>query len=97
MLDFPPHDAPTLGPTGEVCPDEDPGTIIGAGHIAGVSAWEPDPRWEWVETWTLCSAEPTYLRVRCRHLEVVPVESMAGEVVAHLCLTCDAQLDGGQL
>ena len=27
----------------------------------------------------------------CGHLETVPVES-GGETVAHLCLTCDAQL-----
>lgn len=51
-----------------------------------------DPRWEWVETQRLCDAGPTYVQGRCNHLlEVVPVES-GGVVVAHLCLTCDAQL-----
>lgn len=55
-----------------------------------------DPRWEWSEMRTLCSAEPTYIRVRCRHLGVVPVES-GGEVVAGLCLTCDAQLSPHQV
>jgi 8-oxo-dGTP pyrophosphatase MutT (NUDIX family) len=28
----------------------------------------------------------------CDHAEAVPVESVASEVVAHLCLCCDAQL-----
>lgn len=32
-----------------------------------------------------------YLRGRCRHLEVVPVES-GGGLVARLCRTCDTQL-----
>lgn len=50
-----------------------------------------DPRWEWVEEWTLCDAQPTLVKGRCNHLEVVPVHS-SGTVVAHLCLTCDTQL-----
>lgn len=28
----------------------------------------------------------------CTHGRTVPVESLLGEVVAHLCLTCDTQL-----
>jgi hypothetical protein len=36
------------------------------------------------------------VRGRCRHTEVIPVEAvdLGGpvQVVAHLCLTCDAQL-----
>lgn len=52
-----------------------------------------DDRWEWVEMTRLCDPEPRYVRGRCRHLDVVPVESVVtGELVAHLCLTCDAQL-----
>jgi len=55
-----------------------------------------DPRWEWVEVTELDSAEPQYVKGRCRHLEVEPVETGSGvddiEVVAHLCRTCDAQL-----
>ena len=51
-----------------------------------------DPRWEWVEITALTDRAPRYLKARCNHLEVVPVESAAGEVVAHLCLTCDEQL-----
>lgn len=51
-----------------------------------------DPRWEWVEApRSLCSPAPTYVKGRCLHTEVVPVEA-GGEVVAHLCLTCDEQL-----
>jgi hypothetical protein len=55
---------------------------------------ELDPRWDWVEERVLCRAEPTYVRGRCNHLEVIPVESVLDEddVVAHLCLTCDQQL-----
>lgn len=54
-----------------------------------------DPRWQWVEIRALCDTEPRYERGRCNHLEVVPVrqsEKLGGEVVAHLCLTCDEQL-----
>jgi hypothetical protein len=54
-----------------------------------------DPRWQWVEERRFCDPNPTYVRVACSHLEVVPVETTAGglmETVAHLCLTCDSQL-----
>lgn len=50
-----------------------------------------DPRWDWVELWTFSDAQPTFVKGRCNHLEVVPVHSF-GAVVAHLCLTCDEQL-----
>ena len=60
--------------------------------MSGVLEPEPlDPRWEWSEHRRLCDVEPTYIKVRCRHLDVVPVDS-GGEVVAGLCLTCDQQL-----
>lgn len=53
-----------------------------------------DPRWEWVDERRLCDRAPTYVRGACNHLEVVPVESTLDPdaVLAHLCLTCDAQL-----
>lgn len=49
-----------------------------------------DPHWGWDKI--LCGDGSThYLRGSCRHLEVDPVES-DGNVVAHLCRTCDQQL-----
>jgi hypothetical protein len=56
---------------------------------------ELDPRWEWHEVTLLSEPGPVYIKGRCRHTEVVPVES-AGEVVAQLCLTCDTQLPAPQ-
>jgi hypothetical protein len=53
---------------------------------------ELDPRWEWIEATTCSDPGPRWVRARCRHLEVIPVEGLSGEVVAHLCLTCDTQL-----
>lgn len=53
-----------------------------------------DPRWEWIEVVRFDEPGPTYVRGRCRHLEVVPVESIEGETVAQLCMTCDTQLPG---
>jgi hypothetical protein len=56
---------------------------------------ELDPRWEWtVAPRRMCDVQPTYIRGRCLHTEVVPVEA-GGEVVAYLCLTCDTQLFEG--
>lgn len=52
-----------------------------------------DPAYGWIEVTDLSSQRPQYIQGRCRHLRVVPVES-AGQVVARLCLTCDAQLPG---
>ena len=51
-----------------------------------------DPRWEWHEVTMFGDRERRYIKGRCNHLETVPVEAVTGEVVAHLCLTCDAQL-----
>jgi hypothetical protein len=50
-----------------------------------------DPRWRWADVTRLQDRHPRFVKVCCNHLEVVPVES-GDEVVAHLCLTCDAQL-----
>lgn len=50
-----------------------------------------DPRFEWIEMVTFGQAEPEYVRGACRHLETVPVETIDGEHVANLCLTCDQQ------
>lgn len=53
-----------------------------------------DPRWDWAEVTALGDQEPRYVKVRCNHLETVPVESLVtGEMLATLCLTCDAQLE----
>ncbi len=51
-----------------------------------------DPRWEWCETMAFGRSEPRYIKVRCNHLDTVPVDLLTGEVVARLCLTCDASL-----
>jgi hypothetical protein len=51
-----------------------------------------DPRWDWIEVWELGKPDPVYIRGMCNHLEVKPVEAVTGEVVAHLCVTCDSQL-----
>jgi len=52
-----------------------------------------DPRWEWVEIRSLGDPAPAYVKGRCAHLDVVPVDSVVdGETIAHLCLTCDEQL-----
>jgi hypothetical protein len=32
-----------------------------------------------------------YVKGRCNHLEVEPVEDVNGDLVAHLCRTCDTQ------
>ncbi len=50
---------------------------------------ELDPRWDWVEVTRIGDPGPVYIRGKCRHTEVVPVEDNGGEVVAHLCRTCD--------
>jgi len=55
-----------------------------------------DPRWQWVEITTWGDPAPVYVKGKCNHTDVVPVEAGGifgdGEVLAHLCLTCDAQL-----
>ncbi len=55
-----------------------------------------DPRWEWVELTTF-GGDQFWIKGACNHLEVVPVHTKDllgadGEVVAHLCRTCDTQL-----
>lgn len=50
-----------------------------------------DPRFDWIEERTLGDPAPRYIRGACRHLEAVPVETIDGEHVATLCLTCDQQ------
>ena len=49
-----------------------------------------DPRWEWITMHSLAGDE-WHVKSRCNHTEVVPVEA-GGEVIAHLCQTCDTQL-----
>lgn len=52
-----------------------------------------DPRWDWVDVSPLDKGPGTeYVKGQCNHLEIIPVESVTGETVAGLCLTCDAQL-----
>lgn len=53
---------------------------------------ELDPRWDWVQVQFFGDRGPVYVKAACRHLEVIPVESVTGETVAQLCLTCDRQL-----
>ena len=53
---------------------------------------ELDPRWDWVDVRSFGDPGPVWVKIRCRHSEVVPVDSVTGEQVARLCLTCDAQL-----
>lgn len=64
---------------------------------AGVTAAETylDDRYEWVEV-TRLGGPPQYVRGACRHLEMVPVTTVAGELVASLCTTCDTQFPGGR-
>jgi hypothetical protein len=52
--------------------------------------YEPDPRFDVTEV-VNAAGRVVYRLQQCRHVDVVPVES-SGEVVAHLCLVCDAQL-----
>ncbi len=54
---------------------------------------ELDPHWEWYEVRAFGDSEPRWVKGYCNHLDVVPVES-SGQIVARLCLTCDAQLPG---
>jgi hypothetical protein len=53
---------------------------------------ERDPRWEWIHVPT-CGNPDLWVRGQCNHLEVLPVESVTGDVVAQLCQTCDLQFD----
>jgi hypothetical protein len=49
-----------------------------------------DHRWEWQLARGL-GVPDRWVKVRCLHTEVEPVRSLAGDVVAQLCLTCDTQ------
>ena len=59
-------------------------------------------RWEWIEITQFGSPGPEYVKGQCRHLETTPIYSQdaldrqlgwdVGAPIAHLCLTCDAQL-----
>jgi hypothetical protein len=53
---------------------------------------ELDPRWDWFDIRTMGDPGPVWIKVRCRHSDIVPVESVTGGQVAQLCLTCDSQL-----
>lgn len=51
-----------------------------------------DPRWEWVEITTWGGPEE-WIKGACNHLTPAPVHAEpTGELVAHLCPDCDAQL-----
>lgn len=56
--------------------------------------FELDPNYEWIETQDLGKVEPSYIRGRCRHLEVTDVVDLFGNRVARLCVNpeCYAQL-----
>jgi hypothetical protein len=54
-----------------------------------------DPHWDWIEVTYFGDPGPTWIKGSCRHLELVPVESVDGEDIARLCLTCDAQFYRG--
>lgn len=68
-----------------------------SGRTGGAGEASLDQRWEWHLVHRLGMPD-TWVRGRCRHGEVTPVEALSGEVVAQLCLTCDTQFpapDGG--
>jgi hypothetical protein len=51
-----------------------------------------DPRWEWIDI-TSMDGRPEYVKGACRHLTPAEVCSVVtGELLAHLCPDCDAQL-----
>lgn len=54
-----------------------------------------DERWEWYEVTTFGSVDRQYIKGPCNHLEVAGVHDMFDQVVAALCMTCDAQLPPG--
>jgi hypothetical protein len=55
-----------------------------------------DPEWEYDAIMVAGEIDPVgWVRTACRHSRVVPVTTGQGEdeeLVAQLCLTCDAQL-----
>lgn len=62
----------------------------GLAHAAD-GTLELDPRWDWIDVRSIGDPGPVWIKARCKHAEVVPVES-GGVEVARLCLVCDAQL-----
>jgi len=51
-----------------------------------------DPRWDWVQV-IGPDMRYSYVKGRCNHLEIVPVESAVdGHTLAWLCVTCDTRL-----
>jgi hypothetical protein len=48
--------------------------------------------YHWIEVTAVDDPGPCYVRGACKHAAVVPVEDLAGQVVAWLCPTCDRQL-----
>lgn len=55
-----------------------------------------DPRWEWINV-TTYGGGPEYVKGACRHLTPVEVRStVTGELLAHLCPDCDAQLPAAE-
>jgi hypothetical protein len=58
-----------------------------------VMAAELDPRWDWIDISTYGEGPgTTFIKGACNHLEVEPVTDVDGDLVAHLCRTCDTQL-----
>lgn len=94
------RDGVAIGTFGPAVRDSECPWLVVAPYV-GEDPWrtetpadERDPRWEWVEApRKLSDPAPRYVKGRCRHTEVVPVEA-GGELVAQLCLTCDTQLPG---
>lgn len=53
---------------------------------------ELDPNWEWIEVRSI-GMPARFIKGPCRHLSVVPVESIVtGDTLAWLCVNCDQQL-----
>ena len=50
-----------------------------------------DPRWEWENVSTVTGDEQ-WVKIRCRHIELLPVRDVAEALVAFLCQTCGRQL-----
>ncbi|WP_371634465.1 hypothetical protein OG693_39060 (plasmid) [Streptomyces sp. NBC_01259] len=51
-----------------------------------------DPRWEWVDISDFANPD-LWVRGECNHLTPEPVHAEpTGELVAHLCPDCNAQL-----
>lgn len=54
-----------------------------------------DPRWDWIDITPISEPPGTrFIKGACRHLPrfVDRVENVDGDLVGHLCTTCDAAL-----